>query len=386
MPIQKINIEVFLKLAKQYPVLDVRSPGEYKHAHTPTAHSLPLFSDEERKQVGTAYKQQSREAAIKIGLDYFGVKMKKMVEEVESIVGSWQLAVGNKQAAQSGLPTANCVLVHCWRGGMRSAAVAWLLDMYGFKVYLLAGGYKAYRKWVLAQFEKEYTFNIIGGYTGSGKTLVLHELGKQHKKTIDLEGLANHKGSAFGAIENMPQPGQEMFENFLAQALAQSAVGSGQLANRSEHHAFIANCPLPIANCIWLEDESQRIGNLQIPMPLWYSMRKAPVFFMDIPFEVRLNYITEDYGQQKKETLQEAIIRIQKRLGGLETKNALRFLEENNYKECFRILLCYYDKWYVKGLHNRNSIDTLLNKIPCTGVDTKINTQKILSCNIVSIS
>jgi tRNA 2-selenouridine synthase len=85
--IQKITIEEFLSLAKQYPVLDVRSPGEYAHAHIPKAHSLPLFTDEERKQVGTAYKQQSREAAIKIGLDYFGVKMRKMVEEVEGRFG-----------------------------------------------------------------------------------------------------------------------------------------------------------------------------------------------------------------------------------------------------------------------------------------------------------
>jgi tRNA 2-selenouridine synthase len=384
MPIQKINIENFLSLAKQYPVLDVRSPGEYTHAHIPTAQSLPLFTDEERKQVGTAYKHQSREAAIKIGLDYFGVKMRKMVEETESIVGSGHWAVGKEQTAQSELPTANCVLVHCWRGGMRSAAVAWLLDLYGFKVYLLVGGYKAYRKWVLAQFEKDYNFNIIGGYTGSGKTLLVHELIKENKTVIDLEGLANHKGSAFGAIENMPQPGQEMFENILAQALAQLAVGSELCAKDAKGSLQIAHCQPPTANCIYLEDESQRIGNLQIPMPLWYTMRKAPVFFMDIPFEERLNYITEEYGKQKKETLKDAILRIQKRLGGLETKNALNYLEENNYTECFRILLTYYDKWYHKGLYNRENISSLLNKIPCTGVDTQINTQKLLSCNIVS--
>ncbi len=391
MAIQKINIEEFLSLAKQHPVLDVRSPGEYKHAHIPTANSLPLFSDEERKQVGTAYKQQSREAAIKIGLDYFGVKMRKMVEETESIVGGWQLAVGNGRLANEKelalnckRQTANCVLLHCWRGGMRSAAVAWLLDMYGFKVYLLSGGYKAYRKWVLAQFEKDYNFNIIGGYTGSGKTLLLHQLQKHGNTIIDLEGLANHKGSAFGAIEKMPQPGQEMFENLLALALVQSAVGNGQWAQNAEDLLPVAHCQQPTANCIYIEDESQRIGNLQIPMPLWYTMRKASVFFIDIPFKKRLDYITEEYGKQKKETLLEAILRIQKRLGGLETKNALRFLEENNYRECFRILLSYYDKWYHKGLYNRENISNLLNKIPCTGVDTIINTQKILSCNIVS--
>lgn len=379
MPIQKITIEEFLKLAKQHPVLDVRSPGEYKHAHIPTAYSLPLFTDEERKQVGTVYKQQSREEAIKIGLDFFGVKMRKMVEEAESLFvdrNSLTESADTKNS-QNGQRSTNNVLIHCWRGGMRSAAVAWLLDMYGFKVYLLNGGYKAYRKWVLSQFEKEYNFNIIGGYTGSGKTLLLHELANQNKITIDLEGLANHKGSAFGALENIPQPGQEMFENMLAENLF---VVRCSLNDNTNSHANNGQQ----STAIFLEDESQRIGNLQIPMSLWYKMRKAPVFFMDIPFEQRLDYITEEYGKQKKETLSEAILRIQKRLGGLETKNAVQFLEEDNYKECFRILLSYYDKWYYKGLQNRENLSSLLNKIPCTGVDTATNTQKLLSCNTVS--
>jgi len=377
MPVQKINIEEFLKLAKQFPILDVRSPGEYAHAHLPAAHSLPLFTDEERKQVGTAYKQQSREAAIKIGLDFFGVKMRAMVEEAEKIAGSEQLAKEKELALTSKLQTANCVLLHCWRGGMRSAAVAWLLDMYGFKVYQLVGGYKAYRKWILSQFEKEYNFNIVGGYTGSGKTLVLHELKNQQKTIIDLEGLANHKGSAFGSIENMPQPGQEMFENMLGEALFAARCSLAEI----QSSPTINGQRSPV---IFLEDESQRIGNLQIPMPLWRTMRKSPVFFMDIPFEERLDYITEEYGKLKKKILADATLRIQKRLGGLETKNALNFLEENNMKECFRILLSYYDKWYHKGLYNRENISMLLNKIPCAGVDTKTNIHKILTCNIVS--
>jgi tRNA 2-selenouridine synthase len=375
MPIQKITVAEFLSLARQFPVLDVRSPGEYTHAHIPSAHSFPLFTDEERKQVGTAYKQQSRAAAIKIGLDYFGVKMRKMVEEAEGI-GNLELGSTAYLKAQFTIPNSKTLLVHCWRGGMRSAAVAWLLDMYGFKVYLLVGGYKAYRKWVLSQFEKEYHFNIIGGYTGSGKTLLLHELKERNKTIIDLEGLANHKGSAFGAMENLPQPGQEMFENLLAEKL--------QAASCELQEDSGSNSPFRGVGGIYLEDESQRIGNLQIPMPLWYSMRKSPVFFMDIPFEERLEYITEDYGRQKKEVIKEAILRIQKRLGGLETKNAINFLVENNYRECFRILLSYYDKWYQKGLYNRENISSLLNKIPCTGVDTETNIQKLLSCSTVS--
>ena len=378
MAIQKLTIEEFLQLAKQHPVFDVRSPGEFIHAHIPNAISLPLFTDEERKIVGTAYKQQSKQAAIKLGLDFFGVKMKKMVEGVESLVADRKsLAEKSHPLTNNDQQPTNAVLVHCWRGGMRSAGVAWLLDLYGFKVYTLVGGYKVYRKWVLAQFEQQYNFKIIGGYTGSGKTLVLNELSKQHS-TIDLEALAHHKGSAFGALGELPQPKQEMFENLLAERLADIRW---LLAEKTPSQQ--ANDQRP--TCIWLEDESQRIGNLQIPMPLWYTIRKCPVYFLNIPFEERLDYLTEEYGKFTKEQLVNAIIRIQKRLGGLETKNAISHLLENNHKECFRILLTYYDKWYEKGLHNRENLTALLNKIPCSGVDTLINTQKILSCHTVTV-
>jgi tRNA 2-selenouridine synthase len=365
MPVQKLLLEDFLKLAQQHPVFDVRSPGEYTHAHIPGAFNLALFTDEERAVVGTAYKQQSREQAIKAGLDYFGPKMRKMVEEAESLTR--KPTTNNKQQT-----TNNTVLVHCWRGGMRSAGVAWLLDLYGFKVYTLVGGYKTYRKWVRQQFEKDYPFKIIGGYTGSGKTLVLQQLSKQHA-TIDLEALANHKGSAFGAMG--AQPTQEMFENLLAKALLDT--GFRKLDKETSTTDSQPQTTNHKPQTIWLEDESQRIGNLQIPMPLWYTMRKSPVYFLDIPFEERLQYITEEYSKTEKEKLVNATIRIQKRLGGLETKNAVNHLLEDNYKESFRILLRYYDKWYEKGLHNRENIAALLNKIPCSGVDTLVNTQKI---------
>ena len=377
MAIQKITIEEFLQLVKHHPVLDVRSPGEYNHAHIPAAYNLPLFTDEERKQVGIAYKQQSREAAIKIGLDFFGVKMRKMVEEVEFLVSRFSFADEISSITNNGQPETRNVLVHCWRGGMRSAGVAWLLDLYGFKVYTLVGGYKAYRKWVLSHFEKEYNFNIIGGYTGSGKTLLLHELIKQGQRVVDLEALAKHKGSAFGALGEDPQPKQEMFENLLGEAL-------------SDFHsrAFEANGSPTINDqqspVIFLEDESQRIGNLQIPMPLWSTMRKAPVCFLDIPFEKRLAHITEEYGKFEKEQLIEAVLRIQKRLGGMQTKNAVEFLQEGKYRDCFSILLIYYDKWYSKGLYNRENLSSLLNKIACISVDTKTNTEKLLLCNIVN--
>lgn len=348
MAIEKIHIDDFLTLAKQHPVLDVRSPGEFNHAHIPGASSLHLFTDEERKVVGTIYKQQSREQAIKTGLDYFGVKMRKMVEEAEALAVSHKpLANNNSTNPQPAATNSKTVLVHCWRGGMRSAGVAWLLDLYGFKVYTLIGGYKQFRKWVLEQFEKQYPFQVLGGYTGSGKTYVLGSLKKHGEVVVDLEELAHHKGSAFGNLGMPKQPSQEMFENKLSLALFSSAQQQKP---------------------VWVEDESQRIGDINIPINLWRQIRVKPLFFLDIPFEERLKHIVAEYGQQEKEKLEGAILRIKKRLGGLETKEAVNALLEERMEDCFRILLAYYDKCYLKGLHNREGLETLLHNIPCETV------------------
>lgn len=325
MAIEKIFIQQFFELKNQYPVLDVRSPGEYSHAHIPGAYSLPLFTDEERKVVGTAYKQESRQKAIKKGLQYFGVKRVQMVEEAERIVEahhSKNAAVPSKEKT---------VVVHCWRGGMRSAAVAWLLDLYGCKVYTLIGGYKSFKRWCIAQFDKEYPFKILGGYTGSGKTEILQALASHGNAAIDLEALANHKGSAFGHLGQKAQPTQEMFENKLAMALSATAS----------------------ADCIWLEDESQRIGTVSIPNILYTYIQTRPVYFLEIPFKERLKYIVDKYGIFEKEKLAESILRIKKRLGGQETKTALEYLEAGDILNGFTILLKYYDKYYLKCLKQK---------------------------------
>jgi len=336
MPITKVNLNEFLQLAKLHPVLDVRSPGEFEHARIPGAISFPLFSDEERKVVGTTYKQQSRENAIKIGLDYFGVKMRPMVEQAEKL-------------------ESRTLLVHCWRGGMRSAAIAWLLDLYGFKVYTLVGGYKTFRRWVLDKLNEPFEFRMLVGYTGSGKTEVLKHLASAGEAVLDLEALANHKGSAFGNIGMPEQPSQEMFENLVAVRL-------------SEIHK----------NYVWLEDESQRIGTVNIPQLLWIRMRNAPVFFMDIPFEERLNHICDEYGRLDKTRMIEAIERIKKRLGGLEAKTSIDLLQEGNIEEAFRILLKYYDKFYKKGLLNRDNLDQLCQTINLEKVDAAHNANVLL--------
>lgn len=357
---EKTDIETFLKLAKLHPVLDVRSPGEYLHAHIPGAASLPLFDDEQRSIIGTAYKQKGRGVAVDYGLNFFSERMKKMHGEILNLVVPAQ----KKEAAPS------TFLVHCWRGGMRSEAVAWLLSLYGYKVYVLKGGYKEYRKWVLAQFEKKYLFKILGGYTGSGKTEILHEMSKRGNTIIDLEALANHKGSAFGSLGQNPQPSLQMFENLLAMELWQATNklpdGEGLTTAQRE---------------IWLEDESRHMGAAGIPAPIWEQMRAAPLYFLEIPLEERLIFIVSHYGGFNKKLLVNAIMSIQKRLGGLETKNAINFLLEGDVKSCFRILILYYDKHYGNALNNRKNLSSLLNKVACKSVDIE-NAQ--LFCKPVS--
>jgi tRNA 2-selenouridine synthase len=343
MAIKKITITDFIDQASAHPVIDVRSPGEFEHAHFPGAHNIPLFTDEERKEVGTAYKQQGKQKAIKIGLDYFGPKMKKMVEDAEAIFDQ------NKLETKT-------ILVHCWRGGMRSAGVAWLLDLYGYEVYTLIGGYKSYRHFALKQMELPYRFNVLGGYTGSAKTEMLHFIQTTTHAVIDLEGIANHKGSAFGAIGLRAQPSQEMFENMLALQLYQ------------HNHQNI-----------WIEDESQRIGNLNIPHPLWKTIRSSPLYFIDIPFERRLQFIIQQYGQLDKISLMEATQRIERRLGPNETKIIVQYLMEDKINEAFLLLLQYYDKTYTTALNKREGLAELMHSISLNSVNPEENAQSLLA-------
>jgi len=347
MAVKRISITEFVSMMEQHPILDVRSPLEYAHAHMKNAYSLPLFSDEERKVVGTAYKQQGKKPAIKLGLNYFGVKMAAMVGEVEALL------------AASPDPNNKLVLVHCWRGGMRSAGVAWLLDLYGYTVYTLAGGYKAYRNWVLAQFTIPYQCKVLGGFTGSGKTETLHALQALKEPIIDLEGLAHHKGSAFGNLGQPMQPSQEQFENILAQLLFKIHT----------EHAYV-----------WVEDESRRIGLVNIPAPLFEQMRKSKVYFLDIPFSQRLQFIVSGYGKFEKDKLMTAILRIKKRLGGLETKTAINFLIEDDVVSSFSVLLTYYDKLYLKGANNRENPELLIQKIEVADIDPSANAATLLAC------
>lgn len=316
MAAERIDITTFIQHAPSGLVIDVRSPKEYTQAHYPGAVSIPLFTDEERAEVGTLYKKKSREEAIKKGLEFYGPKMKSILAEVENNL---------RRTDQKS------VIVYCWRGGMRSAAIAWLLDLYGFKVCVLDGGYKKFRNWVLSHFENPYSLQVLGGHTGSGKTEILKVFARQQLPVIDLEELACHKGSAFGNLVGCRQDSTEQFENRLALTLHQLTETHG------------TQTP------IWVESESSRIGRIRLPHLFFNQMKAATRIDICIPFDKRLDFILKGYGGFKKEALIEATKRLEKRLGGLNMQNTVRFIEEGDLKSAFAILLIYYDKAYDKS-------------------------------------
>lgn len=307
-----ISTEEFLNLSKTIPTIDVRSPGEYDHAHIPGALNLPLFSNEERAEVGTIYKQRGRVKAVQRGLEIVGPKMSQF--------SKFALALDSQK-----------VLIHCWRGGMRSSSMAWLLETLGIECYLLEGGYKSYRNYVLNSFEKGLKIVLLGGFTGSGKTDLLTILKDSGEQVIDLEGLANHKGSAFGSIGLPPQPSNEMFENLLSQVI---------IATDSERF-------------VWIEDESRNVGKVFIPEKLWLQMRKAPLIRIESSFEERLERLVRDYATEDSKRLEESIAKIEKRLGYDNCKFALEACREGNLKRAAEICLIYYDKAYASQLNNR---------------------------------
>jgi tRNA 2-selenouridine synthase len=303
-------------------LLDVRTPAEFRQGHIPGAANLPLFSNGERAEVGTLYKQQGRQAAVLKGLALLGPRMEALAAE---------LVAWSERSA--GAP----LRLHCWRGGMRSGSVAWLAEQLELPVLLLQGGYKSYRRWVLELFERPWPVRLLGGRTGSGKTELLLALQGLGAAVVDLEGLAHHRGSSFGGLGLPEQPSSEHYENELAAALALLA-GAEQ---------------------IWLEAESAMVGRCRIPAGLWRQMKAAPVLAVERPLEQRVAHLVAIYGAQDPLALAEATQRIAKRLGPQRTALALEAIEQGDWATACRQMLDYYDRCYDHDLdgHACSAVD-----------------------------
>ena len=302
--------------------MDVRSPGEFAKGHWPGATNIPLFSDEERAAVGTSYKKEGRLPAIHLGLSITGPKLAQHAASLDELRDQ-----GNPR-------------LYCWRGGMRSASMAWLAEQIDLKPTLLEGGYKTYRHWVQQQFEQPWPLRVMGGRTGTGKTDLLLALEQKGLAILDLEGLAHHRGSTFGGLGLPPQPSTEHYENRLAEVLDRHRAGA--------------------ATTIWLEAESIQVGRCRIPKALFDQMQSAPVLEIQRSLEERVQQLVKVYGDQGGEALAEATERISRRLGPQRTKQALDAIQRSDWAEACRATLDYYDRCYDRELERtpqRNRVD-----------------------------
>jgi tRNA 2-selenouridine synthase len=317
---ESVPIDHFLRA--EGPLLDVRAPAEFSQGHIPGACNLPLFSDDERAAVGTTYKHDGRQAAVHQGLAFVGPRL-------AALAASLQACADRAQGAP--------LRLHCWRGGMRSASVAWLATSLDLPVLLLEGGYKAYRRWVLETVERPWPIRLLGGRTGSGKTDLLLALQRQGVAVLDLEGLAHHRGSSFGNLGLPPQPSNELYENRIAAVLNQH--GS--------------------ANEIWVEAESAQVGRCRIPAGIWRQMQLAPLLEIRRPLDERLRQLVAVYGVQDPQELAEATQRISRRLGPQRTAAALEAISRQDWREACRQMLDYYDRCYDHELQRHGEADQL---------------------------
>ena len=312
--VHQLGITEFLEQSQGHLALDVRSEGEYEHGRIPGVVNLPLFNNLEREIVGTAYKQKSKREATLLGLDFASKKMCDFVRFIQPKLKN------------------NKVFVHCWRGGMRSESMAWLFNLFEHEVFILQGGYKSFRNHVLEVLDKPLNYLVLGGRTGSGKTAILHQLKTLGEQVIDLEGLAHHKGSAFGALGQLhPQPSNEQFENLLAMQLKE----------------------FDLERRVWVEDESRSVGKVILPELFWKRLSLAPSMIINLPFDVRVERLKADYGENEVEGLRNSINNIKKRLGPDCSEKALCALEQKDFAGVARLVLGYYDKLYDKGIANK---------------------------------
>ena len=294
------------------PVLDIRSPGEFAQGHMPSALSFPIFSNEEREIIGTLYKQSGKEKAFHVGLDIVGPNMSKFVKKATSY-------------------KSKTLLLYCWRGGKRSESMAWLLSQAGFNCYVLTDGYKAYRNYIREILESYTHYIVLGGMTGSNKTGILKALRAKGEQVIDLEGLAHHRGSAFGHIGEPEQPTTETFENILFE--------EWRTCDKSQH--------------IWLEDESRSIGKVVMPDCFYKNKKNAFLLVVEVPKSERIKHLVREYTGIDDQYLHDSILRISKRLGGDRTRECLDALHDKNYDTVADMSLAYYDKAYGFSITNR---------------------------------
>lgn len=314
---------LILNKTEPHTFIDVRSPNEFKESSIPGSINIPLFTNEERAEIGTLYKKQGSEIAKQRGLEIVSTKLPQLINSFRDIQTS--------------------MTVFCWRGGMRSKTVVTVLQLMGIHANRLEGGYRSYRKWVIRYLEKEMLLPelyVLNGYTGTGKTTILHALHSEGIPVIDLEGMAGHRGSIFGQIGKEPS-NQKTFDSLLVQAMNQY---------KEEKYVFT-------------EGESRRIGKVLLPEEFFRKKEASVQLFIEIPLEERVKNILQEYQPWKiPETFLRAFSFISKRIHQPVAKQIKLALQEETYEEAVKLLLLhYYDPRYEhSNRHLSNSKEIII--------------------------
>jgi len=310
-----INIDEALRLADAC-FFDMRSPLEYAEGSIPGAVNVPIFDNAERAEIGTIYRQQAMETAKTRGLEIASAKLPGLVQRIKA-------AAGRRQ-----------IIVYCWRGGMRSRSIATILQLMGIRVYQLVGGYKAYRQYVLKRLQ-DYKigpcFVVFHGLTGVGKTALLQELERDGWPVLDLESLANHRGSAFGHIGKGNGVTAKNFDALLLAAL-----------DKYQGERFV-----------FVEAESKRIGNVYVPDCVMEAMRRGRHILLSATMETRVERLLHEYLNEPRQAeyanadIFRSLETLQKRLGKAKTAKLRALLQAGKYEAFVEMLLVdYYDPLY----------------------------------------
>ena len=295
--------------------IDVRCPREYKKGHYTDSINIPIFSDDEYQELGRIYRKEGNTVASQLGYKY-------ALNSKSRILGSMRKL--NK----------NNFIIYCARGGMRSKGFQAIVNQEGYKTSRIKRGYKEIREQVLNSFKEKRVIVIIAGSTGTGKTTIINIMNKCGHNIIDLEKLANHRGSAFGDLGIAEQASQQQFENDLSYFWTQTDPNRG----------------------VFIESESRKIGKVSIPEGIWAQMIKALYLKIDMGIDRRVENLVKDYGEYPKIDLERRIHQISRKLGGQNVKTAINLLESNSlYDLCKFLLENYYDKMYRVAYNRRNS-------------------------------
>lgn len=293
-------------------VIDVRSPSEFDEDHVPGAINLPVLSDEQRHEVGTVYRNRPFEAR-RLGASYINARVAEHL--------------GGELATR---PKGWRPLLYCWRGGMRSRSFAVVLRSIGWRAGVLEGGYKAWRRFMIADLEKRFndralTFHLLSGLTGTAKSHLLTALGEAGAQILDLEMLANHRGSILGSMG--PQPSQKRFESALYESI--SACDPGRP--------------------VFVEAESNRIGTVQLPAALWHRFRTGVVHAVSLPLEERVRHLLAHYPhfQEDPARLVATVDGLRRIRGNEIVDQWAEFINAGDWTSFVRsVLVNHYDKVY----------------------------------------